>query len=401
MSVSYEKRRGKYVVRWREAGRQCSRSFDRRRDADAWELELRRRRQLGPIAVAQLTAAAPTLGEWIAERWTPEHASTLERATVTRYANVYALHIAPQLDHVPLTELGVARLRAWQAGRLDAGVGAGTIHKARTLLSSVLRHAAESEAIAGNPMSSVRPPRSAQRDLVRPLAPPTIEALRAALLEPAPTEVAASAPGQRTRRRYILPVRNPRECRRDALIVSLLAYAGLRPGELRALRWHDVRERTILIERAAGDDGTPKRTKTNQVRTVRLLEVLTADLREWYLACGRPPDHTLVVPGPEGSEWTKLQWQVWRRERWAPACRAVGLPPTRPYDLRHSLASLLVAGGRQPLYVARQLGHSPTVLLRDYAHLFAEYEDAETIDPEREIAAARGAATGRPAAVAS
>lgn len=37
-----------------------------------------------------------------------------------------------------------------------------------------------------------------------------------------------------------------------AALVSVLAYAGLRPGELRALRWGDVRERTILVQRGAG-----------------------------------------------------------------------------------------------------------------------------------------------------
>jgi integrase len=81
---------------------------------------------------------------------------------------------------------------------------------------------------------------------------------------------------------------------------------------------------------------------------------------------------------------------MWRADRWAPACRAVGLDPVpRPYDLRHSFASLLLAEGRQPLYVARQLGHSVAVLLSTYAHLIDEYEDAERIDADAEIAKAR------------
>ena len=50
---------------------------------------------------------------------------------------------------------------------------------------------------------------------------------------------------------------------------------------------------------------------------------------------------------------------------------------------------LLLAEGRQPVYVAKQLGHSLAVLLSTYAHLIAEYEDAERIDAEAE--------TGRPA----
>ena len=58
-------------------------------------------------------------------------------------------------------------------------------------------------------------------------------------------------------------------------------------------------------------------------------------------------------------------------------------PVPRPYDLRHSFASLLLAEGRQPLYVARQLGHSVAVLLSSYAHLIDEYEDAQHIDADR------------------
>ena len=42
------------------------------------------------------------------------------------------------------------------------------------------------------------------------------------------------------------------------------------------------------------------------------------------------------------------------------------------------------------IYVAKQLGHSLAVLLSTYAHLIAEYEDAERIDAEAEIRKARG-----------
>lgn len=66
----------------------------------------------------------------------------------------------------------------------------------------------------------------------------------------------------------------------------------------------------------------------------------------------------------------------------------------RPYDLRHSFASLLLAEGRQPLYVAKQLGHSLAVLLSTYAHLIDEYAESEPIDAEAEIATARRHACG-------
>jgi integrase len=379
-------------VRWRENRRNRSRTFSLRKDADAWDREVARRRQLGPLAVQQLTArSGPTLGQWIAERWACEHGVTLAQATRERYANAYAIHIAPWLDDVSLGEITVALLRAWQADWLKAGVSPGTIHKCRTLLSSVLRHAAESEAIPGNPLSLVRSPKSGPRDAVRPLSPMTVELIRGELLNPAPRQIVASSNGQRNRRGYELPaLGTPETRRRDGLIASLLAYAGLRPGELRAARFGDERGRTILVQRAGNPDGTIKATKTEHHRSVRLLAPLAQDLREYRLAIGQPPDDALIL-GVDGQPWDKTAWQLWRVDRWAPACRAIGLHPVpRPYDLRHSFASLLLAEGRQPLYVAQQLGHSVAVLLSTYAHLIAEYEESERVDAEAEIAGARG-----------
>lgn len=220
-----------FRVRWREHGGQRTRTFDHRADAEAWDREVKRRQQLGPLAVQQLTDRSVTLGEWIVERWTPEHGMTLERSTRTRYADVHGLHIAPTLDDLPLNALTVGVLRRWQARLVADGMKPGTVHKCRTFLSSVLRHAAEAEAIPANPLALVRAPRAEHREQGRPLAPVTVERVRAAL-----------------------------DAERAA-IVSVLAYAGLRPGELRALRWGDVRERTILVQRGADPDGRRRRRR--------------------------------------------------------------------------------------------------------------------------------------------
>jgi integrase len=381
-----------WEVRWREHERHRSRLFGRRADAQAFEAELKRRRRLGPLALQQLTErSGPTLDQWIAERWAPEHASTLAHSTRERYANVYTVHIAPWLDTVPIGEITVARLRAWQAERIKAGVSPGTIHKARTLLSSVLRHAAESEAIPGNPLVLVRAPKGAHREAVEPLAPVTVERIRAVMLDPPARAISAAVVGQRRRARYGLPAPGtPQSRRRDALIVSLLAYAGLRPGEVRGLRFSDVRENTIVVQRAANPDGSSKPTKNERHRAVRLLPSLTREVREYRLAVGRPSPNKLLLRNDEGEAWDKNAWQMWRVDRWAPACRAVGLDPLpRPYDLRHSFASLLLAEGRQPVWVARQLGHSLSVLLSTYAHLIDEYAELERIDADAEIVAAR------------
>jgi len=378
-------------VRWRDGGSNRSRVFDKRAHARAWDHEVRRRRQLGVLAQQQLTERSPTLGQWIERRWAPEHGVTLAASTRERYADVYRVHIAPALDTVPLSEITVSRIRQWQGERVKAGVQPGSIAKARTLLSSVLRHAAEAEAIAANPLSLVRPPAAGQRDAVVPLAPVSVERIRSAMLNPQAREVAASA----RRGRYTLPAPgDPQTRQRDALIVSVLAYSGLRPGELRALRWEDVGESTLNVQRAANPDGTIKPLKAGHRRSVRLLAPLAQDLREYRLAAGRPTIGLVL-----GEPWTKTDWQCWRVDRWAPAGREAGLDPLpRPYDLRHSFASLLLAEGRQPMAVAQQLGHSVAVLLSVYGHVLSEFEDRERIDAEAEIRAARSSSVPASAA---
>ena len=105
----------------------------------------------------------------------------------------------------------------------------------------------------------------------------------------------------------------------------------------------------------------------------------------------------LVFPGRDGEAWTKDDWDVFRRRGWRTACRRAGLAAApRPYDLRHSFASLLLAEGRTVHYVAAQLGHSPALTLSTYGHLIAEYADAGPIDAEQEITKAR--AGGHPLA---
>ena len=111
--------------------------------------------------------------------------------------------------------------------------------------------------LSANPARRVKKARSPRREEVQPLAPGTIEAMRVALDA------------------------------RDATLISMLAYAGLRPGEALGLRWGDVRDQTLLVQRAISL-GEEADTKTRQHRTVRLLAPLAADLRTWRMPPGAP-----------------------------------------------------------------------------------------------------------------
>ena len=69
--------------------------------------------------------------------------------------------------------------------------------------------------------------------------------------------------------------------------------------------------------------------------------------------------------------------------------QAAGLVHARPYDLRHSFASLLLHEGRSVIYVARQLGHDARLTLTRYGHVIDELEDRPRVEAEVAIADAR------------
>ena len=359
MSVEKIHRNGGEVVwrvRWRQHGRNRARTFSTRRDESDFDADVRRQRRA--VSLAALDAGKESLGEYVTGAWATSHAVTLAPKTRLRYASLYDHHIRSFLGSMPLREIDADTVGRWQSGRLVAGAGVVAVRHAMDLLGSILEQAFVSGRISENPVRRVKKARLPRREEVRPLSPATIERMRTTL----------SA--------------------RDATLLSVLAYAGLRPGEALGLRWGDVRERTILIQRSISL-GEVADTKTRQHRTVRLLAPLASDLRAWRMAAGRPDDDQLVFPSKDGLPWTQAAYQSWRRRSFRCATQAAGLAHARPYDLRHSFASLLLHEGRSVIYVARQLGHDARLTLTRYGHVMDELEDTPRIEAEVAIADAR------------
>jgi integrase len=126
--------------------------------------------------------------------------------------------------------------------------------------------------------------------------------------------------------------------------------------------------------------------------------MLANDLKEWRLRSGRPGETTLVFPSAAGGPWTQAAYQSWRRRAFKRAIAAAGMEHGRPYDLRHSFASLLLHEGRSVIYVARQLGHDARLTLSTYGHVMDEFEDMPRLDALTAIADARAAAESKAAA---
>ena len=144
-----------------------------------------------------------------------------------------------------------------------------------------------------------------------------------------------------------------RTCRpsRDVVLLGLLAYAGLRPGEALALRWRDVGA-LLVVDRAVSDGQVREATKTYRRRTVEIVAPLAADL-DLLRPKVADPD-ALVVADRDGGV---LDLSHWRSRVLAPAAAAAGVTMT-PYDGRHTYASLLIHEGRSLPYVAAALGHA-------------------------------------------
>jgi integrase len=294
--------------------------------------------------------------EWLNGR------TDLARRTDELYTFLLSHHILDDLGHFPLNELRTSTLRDWQQRRLRQGAGPVTLAKAITLLKQILEEAVAAEHMQRNPATSLQVHKPEKRIPV-PATPEQIEAMRDWFLAKDPPHLG------------------------DATLISVLGYGGLRPGEALALRWSDIDHGTISVTKAIAY-GEEKGTKTGATRVVRPPSVVGRDLAEWKLAT--PAPFGLIFPRKtDGEPWTRHDWNNWRRRRFGKAARAAGLEGFRPYDMRHSAASLLIAENRPITEVAAQLGHSPAVCLSVYAHVMEQARDKESVSAESWIAEAR------------
>ncbi len=351
-------RSGKAYSVWRvrfedAAGRERSKTLPRgttKREAEAFESRVKLLKATGELAV--LDRGRETLADFVVDWWELYAAHNLARSTLEVYSVVWNKHLADRVGGLALRELTPETIVRLRQDLERAGAGNATIRKALAMLQGVLARAVEWQRISANPVAAVRKPSAQRVRAIEVVAPERIEVMR----------------------RFLLDRKQPKL--RDATLLSILAYAGLRPwSEATALTWGDVGERALRVYAP----------KTRRGRTVEVLPPLRADLATWRLACGRPGPKALVF-----GEWTDGRVRNWRRRTWAAALEAADLPTSmRPYDLRHSYASLLISEGRSAVEVAQQLGHSPTMCLETYSHVFAEWTPGARVSAEERIRAAR------------
>jgi integrase len=257
--------------------------------------------------------------------------------------------ILPALGSIPLGGIDQVVVKEWVAAMHNGGLSPYRIRNAHRLLSTMLKAAVEAGYLPRNTAVGVAVPR---------IVEPEMTVLTA-------TQVAAF-------------VREMPSARGYDVLIEVLAYGGLRWGEVAALRRSRcelVRHRLHLAESLADVNGKfiVQPTKTYERRSVKLPTRVCENLAR-HLETVPPEGDALVFTTRRG---TPLRNQNFRRNFFDPAAARAGLPAgITPHGLRHTCASLLVDRGADPVAVQRHLGHRDVATtLRIYRHLFGDRTD--------------------------
>lgn len=226
----------------------------------------------------------------------------------------------------------------------DRALAAGIrrTYKDLSILRGFFGFLARNGEVTESPVEGVRtkvPPRAPRTALTLPeiqalLAAPEQELLRLPL--------ASGTPAYRARRRFL--------ALRDRLIIALLIETGVRPTELLSLSIDDIQDvpGTLRVH-GKGSRTAPKRSRPAYLES----RVVLVALRDYLAARPVGPHRALFLnPRAEPLSPVGLCDVIRHRARQANLRRAV-----RPYDLRVSFASRLVARGADPFALRALMGH--------------------------------------------
>jgi integrase len=136
-------------------------------------------------------------------------------------------------------------------------------------------------------------------------------------------------------------------------------FTGMRTSEIDGLKWKYVDfERRIITIRETIVHGREETTKTlGSARDIQMSSIVYDALKAQQQVTGC---NVYVFCNKEGKPLDKGNV----RERvWKPTLKKIGLSYRRPYETRHTAATLWLAAGESPEWIARQMGHTTTKML--------------------------------------
>lgn len=345
----YESAKGKrYVVRYRTPERRqaAKRGFKTKRDAQLYLASVETSKARGEyIDASAARVTIDALGaEWLANQ------THLKPSSLRPLEIAWRLQVRPRWGNVAVGDIRHSDVQTWITS-MTAGRSATTVLRAYGVLAGILDVAVRDRRVPNNVARGARLPRKVAR-AHRYLSHQQVHDL-------------AQASGKH-----------------EALVL-VLAYTGLRWGEVTALRVRDVdlkRRRIVVSENAVevGSEtivGTPKTHKRRSVAFPSfLVEALATSID------GKQPNE-LLFAGRFGEHLKRAT----RGERtWFKAALVrAEIEPMTIHDLRHTAASLAVSAGANVKAVQRMLGHASAAMTLDvYADLFDDDLDgvADALD---------------------
>jgi integrase len=369
---SIRERSGRFQVRWRESGKRRSLSGFHSRAEALDELELIRARiKLGLTGVEPAPPPKPpsTTFPDLVEDWVEYRVKHGNRMAMEERSR-WALHLAGPLSTQTLESVTTKWVRELAArlvspdvgdlrpdGRPKEPISGPTAHRVISLLSSFYSWAVDEGLVAENPARIALRHRDIKH-LLKSTHDPKSEPFLRSWDDVTRVYKALSRP--------------------YSIGYLLSARAGLRPGEVLALRWSDVDldAKTIRIARQvrAGKEGP---TKSGKPRTIPIVPFLAKELTVWKrrsapaadgLVC--PPPRRMRRNGEAGTAWGAYLGPKRFLEALQAACRKAKLAPGTFYQYgRHTFGSLSGLGGISTWRLQEIMGHADIKTTLHYVSL--------------------------------
>ncbi len=357
MGVKIRKRGGKWYVFVNYHGRRKAKCVGSSRElAEQVRRQLEAKLALGDLGFLSDSPEEPTFATY-AEKWLKTDALRCKPSTVDFYRDYQKRYVIPRFGQKKITTITRDEIKAFMSDLTEKGLAKNTIRLAIATLRVVLSAAVEDGILASNP--GLRLGRF-------------LESQKAAHEAQAMTREEAQIFLEAAKEFY--PEFHP--------LFLMALRAGLRKGELLAVRWGDIQfgtsdndpNRYILVQHnyVYGRFTTPKSKKSRRVDMSRELRRVLLELRdkrmlEAFMKGKTSIAEDLVFPSKAG---TVLDQSNLTNYQFLPCLDRAGLRRFRFHDLRHTFGSLLIRDGASLAYVKDQMGHSSIQVTVDtYGHL--------------------------------
>lgn len=323
-------------------GKKIRKTFRRKSEAKSWRSDARRELELAAHRPGSELTLEQAAWLWLEAARTgrvrDRSGHTYKPATLREYARVLRLRVLSEFGAERLADISRGALQGFVDQMLASDLAPSTIRNTINPLQALFRHAARREIVAVNPT----------RELELPIARGRRDRI--------------AAPAEARRLLDALPVE-------DQPIWATAFYAGLRRGELQALRSLDIdlARSELHVQRSWDQHEGPIPPKSHAgTRTVPILGVL----RPFLKGLIRPGSDALIFGRNSAEPFdpktvndrAKRAWAA-ATEREIEAAEKEGREPDplRPitlHECRHTFASLLIDAGVNPKAVQEFMGHA-------------------------------------------